>query len=389
MSPARVSWACVPSIRLVSPKSVRNALRPSISTLAGLTSRWIRPIACAASSARGDLAADVDRPVRAQAPVGAQDRGQVLALDELHREVEHPVDLAGVVDGDDVRVLERGGDPRLAREALAEALGLGEVGRDDLDGGAALEVQVLRAVDHAHAAAADPLLDPVSRDDRAEARVVARVRHHAPQYGRRRRDEAPLGGGRCRDDRGAAGRGGAHRRRADGLPGRSRRGRRAGRARPAGRGRDGRRRRRRRALPARSARARQRARGGRAGGADRARTGASTPPPRGGCARSIDRRELRARASELEAVAADLAVARRRDVDAAALDTLRRLAMAAEYRDDNTREHTERVGDLAARLARHLGQRRPHRLARAPGGAAARPRQDRDPRHRAAQAGHR
>jgi putative two-component system response regulator len=29
--------------------------------------------------------------------------------------------------------------------------------------------------------------------------------------------------------------------------------------------------------------------------------------------------------------------------------------MAAEYRDDNTREHTERVGDLAARLARQCG----------------------------------
>ena len=233
----------------------------------------------------GDLAADVDRAVGTQAAVAPQDRGQVLALDELHGEVEHPVDLAGVVDGDDVRVLERGRDPRLAREALAEALRLGEVGRDDLDGGAALEVEVLRAIDHAHPAAADPLLDPVSRDDRAEARVVARVRHHAPQYGRRRRDEASLGGGRCRDDHRAAGRGGADRRRADGLPRRSRRGRRAGRARPARRRRDRRSRRRRGALPARSARARQRARGGRAGGADRARAGASTPPPRGGCAR--------------------------------------------------------------------------------------------------------
>ena len=35
-----------------------------------------------------------------------------------------------------------------------------------------------------------------------------------------------------------------------------------------------------------------------------------------------------------------------------ALDTLRRLALAAEYRDDNTHEHTQRVGELAARLAR-------------------------------------
>jgi HD-GYP domain-containing protein (c-di-GMP phosphodiesterase class II) len=69
----------------------------------------------------------------------------------------------------------------------------------------------------------------------------------------------------------------------------------------------------------------------------------------------VDRRELRARAAELEAVVADQALARRRDVEAGGLDGLRRLALAAEYRDDNTHEHTERVADLAARLARHLG----------------------------------
>ena len=44
-----------------------------------------------------------------------------------------------------------------------------------------------------------------------------------------------------------------------------------------------------------------------------------------------------------------------------ALDTLRRLALAAEYRDDNTHEHTQRVGELAARLARDLGLERPRR----------------------------
>jgi putative two-component system response regulator len=42
-------------------------------------------------------------------------------------------------------------------------------------------------------------------------------------------------------------------------------------------------------------------------------------------------------------------------VESAGMDALRRLAMAAEYRDDNTHEHTQRVGDLAARLARQLG----------------------------------
>src|SRR4051812_2233 len=77
-------------------------------------------------------------------------------------------------------MLERGGDARLAREALAEPVGLREVGRDDLDRRATAQVEVLGAVHDAHAAAPDPLLDPVAGNDRAEARVVHRVRHDAP-----------------------------------------------------------------------------------------------------------------------------------------------------------------------------------------------------------------
>jgi putative two-component system response regulator len=69
----------------------------------------------------------------------------------------------------------------------------------------------------------------------------------------------------------------------------------------------------------------------------------------------VERRALRARQTELEGIVAAQAVARRRHDEEAALDTLRRLALAAEYRDDNTHEHTQRVGELAARLARHLG----------------------------------
>jgi HD-GYP domain-containing protein (c-di-GMP phosphodiesterase class II) len=70
----------------------------------------------------------------------------------------------------------------------------------------------------------------------------------------------------------------------------------------------------------------------------------------------LDRRRLRARQGELESALADHALGRRRELEAAALDGLHRLAMAAEYRDDNTPEHTQRVGQLSARLARGLGQ---------------------------------
>ena len=64
-------------------------------------------------------------------------------------------------------MVERRGEPRLAQEALAEALVLGELGRDQLERDRPLEREVGRAVDDAHAAAADHLLDAVARERRA------------------------------------------------------------------------------------------------------------------------------------------------------------------------------------------------------------------------------
>jgi HD-GYP domain-containing protein (c-di-GMP phosphodiesterase class II) len=69
----------------------------------------------------------------------------------------------------------------------------------------------------------------------------------------------------------------------------------------------------------------------------------------------LERRALRSRQAELEAVLAAQAVTRRRDVETAQLDALRRLSLAADYRDDNTPEHTQRVAHLAATLGRGLG----------------------------------
>jgi putative two-component system response regulator len=55
-------------------------------------------------------------------------------------------------------------------------------------------------------------------------------------------------------------------------------------------------------------------------------------------------RELEARVAERTA-----------DLEASRLELLRRLAQAAEYRDEDTHEHTERVGDLAAAIGRQMG----------------------------------
>jgi putative two-component system response regulator len=47
---------------------------------------------------------------------------------------------------------------------------------------------------------------------------------------------------------------------------------------------------------------------------------------------------------------------RTRDLDVARLETLERLALAGEYRDDNTHEHAERVGRSVARIFAALGE---------------------------------
>jgi hypothetical protein len=70
----------------------------------------------------------------------------------------------------------------------------------------------------------------------------------------------------------------------------------------------------------------------------------------------LEHRAMRGRLAELEAIVASQALSAFRDTEAVHIDTLRRLALAAEYRDDNSPEHTQRVAALAARMGRHLGQ---------------------------------
>jgi putative two-component system response regulator len=64
-------------------------------------------------------------------------------------------------------------------------------------------------------------------------------------------------------------------------------------------------------------------------------------------------RALRAQNQQLEQRVRE----RTRSLEGAQLEILERLARAAEYRDDDTGEHTERVGRIAALLARAMGLR--------------------------------
>ena len=89
----------------------------------------------------------------------AQERVQVGPADVAHHQVQRAVVLAGRVHGDDVRVIDRRGHPRLALEALPELAVAGPVGRQQLECDGPPEAQLGRAVDHAHAAAAGDRFD--------------------------------------------------------------------------------------------------------------------------------------------------------------------------------------------------------------------------------------
>ena len=99
-----------------------------------------------------------------QPALAREQRLQVGPVHVAHHEVEVARLLAGLVDRDHVRVVDRRGHARLALEALAEA-GVGGAVRDDqLDGHRPAERELRRAVHDAHAAAAGDRLDAAAGD---------------------------------------------------------------------------------------------------------------------------------------------------------------------------------------------------------------------------------
>jgi hypothetical protein len=135
-------------------------------------------------------------------------RAERAAADEVVDDVRLIVDHADPVHHDDVRVADPRDRARLDEEPLARRLLAGA--RDHLDGDLAIEQRVVRAVDHAHAAAAEHLdhavlVDALERQRqtrrrrRRARRPRRRRRHRLGRERRRRRDGA--GRARHRDDR--------------------------------------------------------------------------------------------------------------------------------------------------------------------------------------------
>ena len=111
-----------------------------------------------------DLAADRDGTGGLERTLRGQEFPQVGSADQAHRQVEPAADIPCVVDGHDVRMLERHRDLRLPGEALTEAMVECELGGHELEGDRSLQPEVVGAVDDAHATPADQLLDLVSEE---------------------------------------------------------------------------------------------------------------------------------------------------------------------------------------------------------------------------------
>ena len=129
----------------------------------------------------GDDAGDARRVQRAEPP---EEGPHVSPADIPHGDEQDSAGLAGLEDGDDMRVVNGGGGPRLADEPLAERPVAGNLGGQDLQRDPSVQPDVERAVDDGHAAPADLLIQPVAGDLRADPDVAERGRefvgHRAP-----------------------------------------------------------------------------------------------------------------------------------------------------------------------------------------------------------------
>jgi hypothetical protein len=95
---------------------------------------------------------------------GVEQRGQRLAFDKGHRQVRPAADLAKVVDGTQVGVLQRGGRAGLAVEALEDQWSVIRREVWHLEGNGALELRIVGQVDGAHPAAAEFFLNAVATE---------------------------------------------------------------------------------------------------------------------------------------------------------------------------------------------------------------------------------
>ena len=97
----------------------------------------------------------------AEPPFLLEDLREITALDVAHRDVERAAIVAGVVDWDDVRVVEAGCDMRLLQKTVTKApVSLDQSRGKDLECDLPPEACLFREIHDAHPAAPEHGFDP-------------------------------------------------------------------------------------------------------------------------------------------------------------------------------------------------------------------------------------
>ncbi len=124
------------------------------STLLGFTSRWIRPMRCAAPSPSSTWQAIVRTACDAHR-TSLELVGEAPPFEELHHDEGVSAVDATVEDGDDVRVDHLSGCPSLGFDSRAHRRMMGHVSAESFQRDLTLELVVPCGVDLAHAPTAD------------------------------------------------------------------------------------------------------------------------------------------------------------------------------------------------------------------------------------------
>ena len=143
------------------------------------------PVSMGVSEGVGDVGEDADRLAHRELALAAELSAQRLALDERHRVVEQVPGGRGRQQGNDVRVLEGGGEFDLAPETLDVDAG-GHLGRQHLDDDLALERGLVREEHAAHPPATELPLDAIGVAQR-NLKASLEVAHKAAKIGFRTR----------------------------------------------------------------------------------------------------------------------------------------------------------------------------------------------------------
>ena len=129
----------------------------------------------------GHLAGDPERAFGVERAVAPQHGAEILAFDVGHGQVERPVVLPSVDHVDNVRLVERSCDLRLAQEAAPKTLVIRHVRRQQLEGDPLPGLRVLGNVDGAHRARPDQRANAKARDDSTAANLRHRSRLSVPR----------------------------------------------------------------------------------------------------------------------------------------------------------------------------------------------------------------